>query len=114
MTDTATVRIDSLTGGLGGARCLVVGAGSVGSNLAEMLVRHGVGHISIMDGDVVSVANLSRSNYSAADVGTNKVNALALRLRAIKPDLSVDPIARNVQEIDASSLRSKRMTSSWR
>ena len=42
------------------ARVLVVGLGGVGAMAAEMLVRAGVGHLTLVDSDVVSESNINR------------------------------------------------------
>ena len=64
---------------------LVAGCGSVGSYVAEQLVRSGVGALALVDPEPVEAANLSRTVYEAADVGSPKVEALAGRLRASAP-----------------------------
>lgn len=70
-------------------RVLLVGCGSVGSDLAEGLVRAGVGSIVLVDGDLVEAHNLGRSRFEVEDVGTPKVVALERRLRRISSALSV-------------------------
>jgi tRNA A37 threonylcarbamoyladenosine dehydratase len=42
------------------ARVLVVGVGGVGAYAAEMIVRAGVGHMTIADADKVSESNINR------------------------------------------------------
>ena len=42
------------------ARVLVVGLGGVGAYAAEMLVRAGVGHFTLMDADAVQPSNITR------------------------------------------------------
>jgi len=74
---------------LGRAHVLVAGCGSVGSYAAEQFVRAGVGRLTLLDPDVVAEANLSRANFTMADVGRPKVAALAERLLAINPALDV-------------------------
>jgi molybdopterin/thiamine biosynthesis adenylyltransferase len=83
---------------------VVVGAGSVGSQMAEGLVRAGVGHLSLIDGDVVEAHNLSRTAYRADDVGKPKVACLAAHMRAINPDIEVAAVARSLQDIDKAEL----------
>lgn len=58
----------------------IVGVGSVGSQVAESLVRHGVPRLTLVDPDRVEPRNLSRSAYLPRDVGRLKVAALADRL----------------------------------
>ena len=79
---------------------LVFGAGSVGSNAAELLVRSGVKRITVVDFDTVEAANLSRTVYAASDVGMLKVDALGARLLSIAPDVQFNGMACTAQEID--------------
>ena len=71
---------------LASARVLVVGVGGVGSWCAEALVRTGLGHIALMDDDVVAESNANRQcPATARTVGRPKVEAMAERLREISP-----------------------------
>jgi molybdopterin/thiamine biosynthesis adenylyltransferase len=79
---------------------LVAGCGSVGSYLAEQLVRSGVGGVALLDPDVVEAANLSRSAYAVSDVGRPKVEALAGRLLQLDPALR---LALDAVRLDALS-----------
>ena len=45
---------------LADAHVVIVGVGGVGAYAAEMVARAGVGHITIVDGDTVSVSNINR------------------------------------------------------
>jgi molybdopterin/thiamine biosynthesis adenylyltransferase len=85
----STRRVRSLVGGLSSRRVLLGGAGSVGSRIAEDLVRSGVGTVTVIDPDLVDPANLARTVYSAADIGVPKPDALARRLQAIDPAVAV-------------------------
>ena len=72
------------------ARVLVVGVGGVGSWCAEALVRTGLGHITLMDDDVVAESNINRQcPATAATVGRAKVEAMAERMRAINPGCEI-------------------------
>ena len=69
---------------------LVVGVGGVGAYAAEMLVRSGVGHISIVDADTVSASNRNRQLIAlSSTTGLSKVDVLAARLLDINPDLNI-------------------------
>ena len=75
---------------LGRARLLVVGAGGLGSTLLPMLVGAGVGHIHIMDDDVVEEANLHRQPlYGMKDIGHNKAVVAVSRLNDLNPNVSL-------------------------
>lgn len=69
---------------------LVVGVGGVGSWCAEALVRTGLGHITLMDDDVVAESNINRQCPAmVATIGRPKVEAMAERLIAINPQADV-------------------------
>ena len=77
-------------GKLADARVLVVGLGGVGGYTAEFLVRGGVGHITVVDGDTVDPTNRNRQLIALASTeGQEKSAALAQRLRDINPDVDV-------------------------
>ena len=90
---------------LAGARVLVVGVGGVGSWCAEALVRTGLGHITLIDDDVVAESNVNRQcPATAATVGRPKVEAMAELLKAINPGCEVE--ARNSRFSSAASISS--------
>lgn len=65
---------------------VVVGAGGVGSAVATMLVRSGVGKLRIIDFDQVSLSSLNRHAVAnLKDVGTSKVECLKTHLLQIAP-----------------------------
>jgi ThiF family/Prokaryotic homologs of the JAB domain len=74
-------------------RVLIAGTGSVGSYLAEQLIRSGVGAVTLIDPEMVETVNLCRTTYDLTDVGYPKVEALARRLLHINPlvELTVQP-----------------------
>lgn len=78
---------------------LINGAGSVGSYIAEQLVRSGVGSVTLIDPDTVEYANLSRTNFVAADVGSLKIDALARRLLSISPSLETTGVPHNLHHL---------------
>jgi len=66
-------------------RVLIAGTGSVGSYLAEQLIRSGVGAVTLIDPEIVETVNLCRTTYDLTDVGHPKVEALGRRLLHINP-----------------------------
>ena len=91
-------RSEALLGGaamkrLAEARVLVVGVGGVGSWCAEALVRTGLGHVTLVDDDVVAESNINRQCPArVATIGLPKVEAMAERLRAINPECDVEAV----------------------
>ncbi len=68
---------------------ILLGGSGIGSNIAECALRLGFQNITIIDGDKVELSNLNRQNYTENDISTNKVDALARRLRAIDRDANI-------------------------
>lgn len=68
-------------------RCHIIGCGSVGSTVAELLVRAGVKNISLYDFDTVSAHNIANQMFMDADIGRLKVDAVRDMLVAINPEV---------------------------
>ena len=84
------------------ARALVIGAGGLGSPVALYLGSAGVGHITIVDNDVVDVTNLQRQiAHSLATVGIHKAQSAHKSIAAINPDPVVTCVT---QRADAALL----------
>lgn len=91
--DSRTRRLlgDEAAERLASARVLVVGVGGVGGYAAEILARTGVGHLTLMDADAVSVSNLNRQLIATIpDIGKSKTSLFTERFLAINPDIVVD------------------------
>ena len=71
------------------ARVAVAGLGGLGSNIAVMLARSGVGHLFLVDFDVVDVTNLNRQMYMIPQLGKPKTEAILEILHDINPYLDV-------------------------
>jgi molybdopterin-synthase adenylyltransferase len=85
------------------AHALVIGAGGLGSPVALYLGSAGVGHITIVDNDVVDATNLQRQiAHNLSKIGHNKAHSAAQSIAAINPDVSVTCIT---QRADAALLQ---------
>lgn len=71
-------------------RIHIIGCGSVGSTLAELLARFGLTNISLYDFDIVEPHNLANQMFVLSDVGKAKVDAVAERMEAINPLVRTD------------------------
>ena len=72
------------------ASVAIAGLGGLGSNVAVMLARAGVGHLLLVDFDTVDMTNLNRQVYTCEHLGKKKTEALAEILRNINPYLQLE------------------------
>jgi molybdopterin-synthase adenylyltransferase len=81
------------------AKVLLIGCGALGTVIAEQLTRSGIGHLRIVDRDVVELTNLQRQTLfdesDAKDVSPKSI-AAARRLSAINSTITIDPIVADV------------------
>ncbi len=81
------------------ANVLIVGVGGVGAYAAEMLVRAGIGKMTIADSDTVSLSNINRQLIALhSTVGRVKTDVLAERLKDINPELELTVIAEYIKD----------------
>ena len=73
------------------ARVLMIGAGGLGAPLGLYLAAAGVGHLGLVDFDVVDSSNLQRQvTFTTADVGKPKSEAAKARLLALNPMIEIE------------------------
>ncbi len=81
------------------ARVLVVGAGGLGVPVLQYLAGMGIGHLGIVDDDVVNVSNLHRQVlYANEDVGQPKVLVAAAKLSKLNPYTTIRPFQRRLDK----------------
>jgi len=87
------------------AHVMVVGVGGVGAYAAEMIVRAGVGSLTIIDGDTVAKSNLNRQLVALhSTLGKPKTEVLAARLLDINPALNLTAESRFLEAKDIPDL----------
>lgn len=75
------------------AHVVVVGVGGVGGYAAEMLVRSGIGELTIIDSDSVAVTNINRQLIATHEtIGMSKVKLFKERFLSINPKLKVSSV----------------------
>lgn len=86
------------------AKVAVAGLGGLGSNIAVMLARSGIGRLRLVDFDRVDLSNLNRQVYDIRHLGRKKTEALAERLREINPYIELETCDIKVTEENAGDL----------
>jgi len=92
---------------LAAGHAAVVGLGALGSAAAELLVRAGVGHVSLYDRDVLELHNLQRQSlYTEADVEERlpKAEAARVRLQAINSQVTIEAFVTDLIPANAEGL----------
>ncbi len=96
MEETWTSRTEILIGKeaikkLEKSKVAIYGIGGVGSFVVEGLVRAGIGHILLIDNDVVSISNLNRQIHANIQtIGKKKTQVMKERMLKINQNLKVD------------------------
>ena len=71
-------------------RVCILGLGGLGSNVAVLLARAGIGSLKLVDFDTVETSNLNRQQYRISHIGIKKTEAMKSIIREINPFVEVD------------------------
>lgn len=89
------------------ARVAMIGAGGLGSPVLTYLAAAGVGQLTVIDDDDVSLSNLQRQTLHITNaVGQPKVKSAAAQIGAINPHVQVDGRAERLEPHNAEALLS--------
>lgn len=80
------------------AKVCIAGLGGLGSNIAIMLARSGIGTLKLIDFDKVDVTNLNRQAYRIEHINLPKTEALREMIGEINPYIRVETIQAKVTE----------------
>lgn len=66
-------------------RVCILGLGGLGSNVAVLLTRSGIGYLKLVDFDIVEASNLNRQQYRISHIGIKKTEAMKSIIKEINP-----------------------------
>ncbi len=90
---------------LGEASVIIIGAGGLGSPVALYLAAAGIGRISVLDPDTVSLSNLQRQIiHSTSDLGRPKTLSAGEKMTAINPEIAIETVQSPLDNENAPSL----------
>jgi molybdopterin/thiamine biosynthesis adenylyltransferase len=96
-------RLDQDHIALAGRKVALVGCGSLGSKIATMLARSGVGQFVLIDDDILLPENLVRNDLDWREVTMHKVDALANKLQYVQPTVVCTRYRRNLGGQESST-----------
>ncbi|MCA1931917.1 molybdopterin-synthase adenylyltransferase MoeB [Rheinheimera sp.] len=87
------------------SRVLVVGMGGLGCAAAPYLVASGIGHITLVDDDLIDRTNLQRQIlYRESDVGSLKAQRACMALRELNSEIEIEALCRRLDAEELSKL----------
>lgn len=87
------------------SRVLIVGLGGLGCSASQYLATAGIGHLTLVDFDTVSLSNLQRQVlHSDATIGMPKVVSAKQRLSELNPHIEIETINAHLSETEWAAL----------
>ena len=74
------------------AKVCILGLGGLGSNVATLLARAGIGYLKLVDFDIVEASNLNRQQYRISHIGMKKTEAIKTIIKEINPFVEVETL----------------------
>ena len=78
------------------AKVCILGLGGLGSNVAVLLARSGIGYLKLIDFDVVEASNLNRQQYRISHIGMKKTEAIRTIIKEINPFVEIEVLNKKV------------------
>ena len=79
------------------AKVCILGLGGLGSNVAVLLARSGIGYLKLIDFDVVEASNLNRQQYRISHIGIKKTEAIKTIIKEINPFVEIEVLNKKVE-----------------
>ncbi len=87
------------------AKVCLAGLGGLGSPIAMQLAALGVGHLRLVDRDIVELSNLQRQHlYTVDQLGYPKVEVAARRLKNLNPNIEIEPVPLSLNADNAEDI----------
>ena len=86
------------------AKVCILGLGGLGSNVAILLARSGIGYLKLVDFDIVEASNLNRQQYRISHIGMKKTEAIRTIIKEINPFVEVKTLDIKVDRENISSI----------
>ena len=74
------------------AKVCILGLGGLGSNVAILLARSGIGYLKLVDFDIVEASNLNRQQYRISHIGMKKTEAIRTIIKEINPFVEIETL----------------------
>ena len=86
------------------AKVCILGLGGLGSNVAILLARSGIGYLKLVDFDIVEASNLNRQQYRISHIGMKKTEAIKTIIKEINPFVEVEILNKKIDRENILSI----------
>ena len=86
------------------AKVCILGLGGLGSNVATLLARSGIGYLKLVDFDIVEASNLNRQQYRISHIGMKKTEAIRTIIKEINPFVEIEVLNKKVDRENILSI----------
>ena len=86
------------------AKVCILGLGGLGSNVAVLLARSGIGYLKLVDFDIVEASNLNRQQYRISHIGIKKTEAMKTIIKEINPFVEIETLGIKVDRENIYSI----------
>ena len=86
------------------SKVCILGLGGLGSNVATLLARSGIGYLKLVDFDIVEASNLNRQQYIISHIGLKKTEAIKTIIKEINPFVEIEVLNKKVDRENILSI----------